>query len=268
MIYIDFKEPESPDWSDWREKCEVEQSKLNASIELGKPSEISNLYKELTEHFFGINSQFHGKCAYCESLIIANQSGDIDHYRPKKRVTEFRKIVNHTGYYWLTYDFNNFLPSCISCNRPKKVKIGTDIIGKWNEFPVEGVRANEPGDEINEHPLIINPTKIKDIEKHIEIKNSNCIFKAKTKEGKTTCNIFGLNKREALITERKKAYHEGLVALLLLGIAYGNNNKAEISRLETTIDGFISGIKPYSAAGRAGYYAAKKKHRPIVKYLL
>lgn len=76
---------------------------------------------------------FHGKCAYCETKITGFP-GDTEHFRPKGRVKglklnengetlEIVKVVDengdeiqHPGYFWLAYHWQNLLPSCEFCN--------------------------------------------------------------------------------------------------------------------------------------------------------
>ena len=51
----------------------------------------------------------HGRvCAYCQSELRRGDRGDVDHFRPRSL------------YRWLTYDFRNFLLSCLECNRTIK----------------------------------------------------------------------------------------------------------------------------------------------------
>lgn len=103
---------------------------------------------------------YHGKCAYCESK---EYTPDVEHYRPKKRVT---KVKGHKGYYWLAYEWTNLFPACTFCNSRS---------GKWDKFPISlhGIRQfNAPiskgmlnkaqckansNDLKAEKPLILNP---------------------------------------------------------------------------------------------------------------
>lgn len=71
---------------------------------------------------------YKNKCAYCERICKA----DIEHYRPKKKVTE---APRHEGYYWLCYEWTNLLPSCVTCNRDG---------AKLNKFPILGTRIEKP----------------------------------------------------------------------------------------------------------------------------
>lgn len=97
------------------------------------------------------------KCAYCETFY----KSDIEHYRPKKAVTN----THHDGYYWLCYEWTNLLPSCPKCNREG---------GKQNKFPVIGTRVLGPSCDakgnilttaniasqpplLTEHPFLLHP---------------------------------------------------------------------------------------------------------------
>lgn len=75
---------------------------------------------------------YHHKCAYCETKEFAP---DVEHYRPKKSVTE---ATDHPGYYWLCYEWSNLVPACHFCNARQ---------GKRNRFPL-----------INENNRVIAPT--------------------------------------------------------------------------------------------------------------
>ena len=84
---------------------------------------------------------FHNKCAYCESRIVGFP-GDTEHFRPKNRVRivedddssivkvidEEGEEIEHPGYFWLAYHWQNLLPSCQFCNAAG---------GKLDLFPVE-----------------------------------------------------------------------------------------------------------------------------------
>ncbi|MGX5843690.1 hypothetical protein ACWGTI_23505 [Mesorhizobium sp. ArgA1] len=55
-----------------------------------------------------------GKCAYCEAATSTVAHGDVEHFRPKGI------------YWWLAYDFDNYLFACQICNQ----------IYKSDSFPV------------------------------------------------------------------------------------------------------------------------------------
>ncbi|HEY3840902.1 MAG TPA: hypothetical protein VGL72_30225 [Bryobacteraceae bacterium] len=102
-----------------------------------------DIWRPLKWHLFEL---FHGKCAYCECKPRAGQRGDVEHFRPKGKVTE---DPDHPGYYWLAYDYRNYLPSCSSCNQPARAKL--------THFPVTGPHAHEPRSLPAESPLLLNP---------------------------------------------------------------------------------------------------------------
>lgn len=79
---------------------------------------------------YALRKLYHNKCAYCECEEF---KPDVEHYRPKKRVTGAQR--NNHGYYWLCYEWSNLLPACSACNSRS---------GKWNKFPVLGRRVSRP----------------------------------------------------------------------------------------------------------------------------
>lgn len=57
----------------------------------------------------------NSKCCFCEAISI--ESMDVEHFRPKGRVTDSKE---HPGYYWLAYDWENLLGCCNTCNSRAK----------------------------------------------------------------------------------------------------------------------------------------------------
>lgn len=208
MIRIDFTEPDTQEWEDWRVSCDSEQRNHNKAIESGRSSKVKpRVYKGQKDVYMNFDGPFHGKCAYCEQKIAGDQYGDIEHFRPKARVDDEKTgkpikiqidgdIKNHPGYYWLAYDCKNLLPCCILCNQE----------GKRNVFPVAGFRAFRPGEEEKEKPLLIHPC-FDNPEEHLEIDQTGALIpKSKSIRGKTCIDIFKLNER-GLPDERKKIYN-------------------------------------------------------------
>jgi hypothetical protein len=71
--------------------------------------------------------QLPAKCAYCETPI---ESPDIDAFRPKQRATNLDGKVDDDHYWWLTFEWTNYLPACRQCNTLK-----------GQRFPVKGPKA-------------------------------------------------------------------------------------------------------------------------------
>ena len=89
---------------------------------------------------------YRGKCCYTERRRDIKLERDVEHFRPKGKVTD----ENHPGYWWLAYDWDNLLIAC-------KVN---NTIDKDNHFPLlgGGQRANTEADMLeNERPVLINP---------------------------------------------------------------------------------------------------------------
>ena len=258
MIKIEFDEPTSTTWVNWRQECAAATRQRIAAVQRGESPPVTDLYKNQKPAYMSLSGPFHGKCAYCESFIAADKPGDLDHFRPKGKVTnsdhqsimiqdEQGHEMPHPGYYWLAYDWRNLLPSCEDCNRPSRQKTGGQLIGKWDQFPVKGFRATNPGEEAQEEPLLIHPV-LQDPEQHLSVDDTG-IFAAKTPEGKTCIDIFGLNVREALVECRRAAYRETKDKVIALLSALHHNAPEVGSRLSELQD-IKRGKKPYSAPAR------------------
>jgi hypothetical protein len=66
----------------------------------------NDLWSEIKQYLFDLSG---GNCGYCETVTLVASYGDVEHYRPKKKVEEDPK---HPGYYWLAYDVTNYVPCC------------------------------------------------------------------------------------------------------------------------------------------------------------
>jgi hypothetical protein len=215
MIRAAFVEPSDEDWRDWRKRANDETTLLTNARKSGTARDIdADLYKAQRER---ILRAFHGKCAYCEVLLEADQiKGDVEHYRPKNKVTDAKNRVvwvqppgserkqKHPGYYWLAYQWENLLPSCVMCNRPSK--IGGMLIGKGTRFPVENDAYGWDDDTTKgEKAMLLNPWN-DDPNDHLGFHEATGIVATKTERGRITVEILGLNKREKLVELRKRAY--------------------------------------------------------------
>lgn len=142
------------------------------------------------------------KCAYCEGDIRCGSPADTEHFRPKAQI-EIAKKARPPGYYWLASDWDNLLPSCIDCNRPRyqETVSGRRLTGKGNKFPLEdeSQRATAPGEETFESALLINPC-IDDPEAHLEFLAEGPVRPAlddrgvPSERGATTIEVLGLDR--------------------------------------------------------------------------
>ncbi len=215
MIFLDFTEPDDLEWMQWIQNCNDATEQLIKDYQNGIQISITNLYSEQKERFYG--KPFYGKCAYCESSIEVNSPTYVDHYRPKggiRYIDNTRVMIQengvdikpHPGYYWLAYDWRNLLPTCWKCNTWHEDQRSEHQIGKGNRFPLENQYAINPGEEVNEEELLINPM-FEDPADHIYIDELGIIHvRNRSTKGETVIEVFGLNVREALLEERKTAY--------------------------------------------------------------
>jgi hypothetical protein len=137
---------------EWEQEIKDILKEVADAIAANTDPKFPGKWSKLKVHLIDI---FHGKCGYCESRFTPSSFGDVEHYRPKGRVSEDK---NHKGYYWLAYNPTNYLPACQLCNEP----------AKRDHFPIDGTRARSEADALdNEKPLLLNPY-IDSYEEHLE----------------------------------------------------------------------------------------------------
>ena len=241
MISVSFSPPKSAEWNRWRRRCCAAREELIADVAKGESPRINDtLYKDkaLRDVYKCSRGPFSGKCAYCETPVPVSHYGDIEHWRPKRAVSDLGgKPVEHPGYYWLAYDWKNLLLSCITCNQ------------KWKRtrFPVKGQHASQPGGESDEQPLLLNPLW-DDPEEHLYVDKSGVMI-ARTNRGRACITVCGLNRHE-LVTERR--YEALLIGALIEGL--WTESEAGVARDEDrlqVITDIKSGKARYAATGRA-----------------
>lgn len=219
--------PEPPDFKKSVERSvrKIEQAFNNpnppaSSNPTGKKRAIkfTEKWKDYKAEFSKAQS---GKCGYCEIRVIAGQDGDVEHYAPKGEVWEVDplapgqeveflskvvgrkpKILAQQGYWWLAYDWLNYLLACAICNQNWKGAI----------FPVtETSRTLPPDQKTLEKPLLLNPFRGKDPGECLRFTDLGQIeARDKSHEGLATIATCGLD-RTSLMKARKekaeKAYH-------------------------------------------------------------
>src|SRR5215471_18439838 len=253
MIRVEFRKPGQPGAFDaWVARCETAAKALKRAADVNE-----KLYKEQRQAYLDL---FHGKCAYCEAKIVLDQhGGDVEHFRPKGAVTDEHdrpvsirdrqgRARKHPGYYWLAYDRENLLPSCIACNRPKRV--GDRRVGKWNRFPVTGTHASTPDDVAREQPMLLNPlVSDDDPALHMTFDPATGRLVGKTDRGRTTIEILDLN-REGLPGARAEVYPSVLLRPKEIQYAELNGDDATANRNRAYLLQLTRGQAAYSIAGR------------------
>lgn len=212
MIRLHFSPPEEePGWQSWVSESNAALLEVFAST--SKPRIKSELYKRMRDVFLTVSSK---KCAYCEAMLTdVVRKGDVEHYRPKGRVRDERGNIvrtanaagvdeDHPGYYWLAYDWRNLLPACPACNRRACDTPSGQQTGKGEIFPtLDGWWATKPEDIDKEQPALLNPY-FDDPNEHLVFDVSTGIVGYKTRRGKITIQVLGLN-RDGLPEARRIA---------------------------------------------------------------
>ena len=246
-------------WKKWRNDCDdITRSICNDVDNGADPADIeiqASLYSRKSIkpiHFMNKEGPFRGKCVYCEAFITDLQRGDVEHFRPKGKVTDdsdqpirIRDRNNierdHWGYYWLAYAKLNLMPACQLCNQPS-----SGNLGKRMRFPLEDerTRACYHNDNVAlERPMLINPLDPDDNpEKHLRVDPDTGVMIAKTHRGDACIKIYGLNRRDQLVTSRQNA-----ARTIKLLWQRPNENNAELRRI------LIDAADAHTLASRCAY---------------
>jgi len=145
---------------------------------------------------------FHNKCAYCETALTPVQPGDVGHFRPKSGVVGNEGQYYPQLYYWLANEWTNLLLVCTVCGRTR-LQEGIKV-GKGSRFPLEKEtqRAQQPGEESRESPLLLNPC-VDFPEEHLIFGEDGMVYSSKPR-GQATIAVLDLN-RPALVEVRSRA---------------------------------------------------------------
>jgi len=231
MRKIDCSIIERPSCLDFDVKTSLATKELKNVLEQRKKGDSKVTFKvyKNVEVKYSLEKLFLGKCAYCETNYSVTQPVDIEHFRPKGRVKVGGTAV-HEGYYWLAACWENLLPSCIDCNRVRKVgfilpsgltKKGKTGKGEQFELVDENKRIlklntrikasnlNVSNSIVGEHALLLNP-RFDAVERYFDytdegviILSSNVTSDIEKKRAQSSIQTYGLN-RVGLVFARKQ----------------------------------------------------------------
>jgi hypothetical protein len=212
---------------DFEPKVAAEREKVRRAIERGEQPKIDNaLWREFKADFSGAQ---RGRCGYCEISVIAGQHGDVEHYAPKNALMEFgpnpeaeegietpnlAKLEGRSpskrwpaGYWWLAYDWSNYLLACEVCNS----------VWKGNLFPVRQPPARQAPPAENggaEVPLLLTPFGSRDPARHLVFNADGSVEPRNGSPfGRETIRTCGL-RRQALVKERRYAAENAFAAVV------------------------------------------------------
>lgn len=196
----------------------------------------------------------HQKCAFCERSREMKYETDVEHFRPKSKVSD---EPDHPGYWWLAYDWDNLLAACKSCNSGHK---GT-------KFPLSdsGKRATKQDDSLEtENAMLIDPSK-EDPEvffaydaRSITRENGDAYSIVKIlgtddeDRGRMTIDVLGLKEGELPI-ERGRVYDDVRYATRNLEAALRLDSSHAVKQATSHLCQLTAAERPY--AGTARYYA-------------
>jgi uncharacterized protein (TIGR02646 family) len=211
-----------------------------------------------------LTESFHGKCAYCESTYRQGFPVDVEHYRPKGGVTvlkEGKSVLEPPGYYWLAAAWENLLPSCADCNRPRKQTVEgvpEQLYGKGNQFPITNVqRATEKGRERYERRLLLHPCRDKPEEHLTFTEAGNVVSVGESRMGEESIRVYAL-RRHGLMQERMARAKEIMAAVRSYQVAKqvlaANPSSPELQQLlefhVVALCSFLQPDRPYLAMAR------------------
>jgi uncharacterized protein (TIGR02646 family) len=198
---------------------------------------------------------FHDKCAYCESKVTASFDWEVEHFRPKRGVTE---RPDHPGYYWLAYEWTNLYPACVFCNqlRRERSRWGetsrrSEAAGKAHSFPLEDEsgRAMRPGDDLaNERPLFLDPCADQPEEFLTFDVQGQALSVAGNRRGQTTCEVLLQRKR---LRDRRRSIVTTVVELLDYLSSPGITAELRGDLLAWLQRNYLEDAAEYSGVGRA-----------------
>jgi 5-methylcytosine-specific restriction endonuclease McrA len=216
---------------------------------------------------------FRGKCAYCESRFDATQPVDVEHWRPKGDVEDEVEGKLGRGYYWLAATWDNLLPACIDCNRKREHLIQPTnekrVIGKGNYFPLRTgtARANTPGKETEEQPLLLHPyrddpTLALDLDEHEGVllpKNEQGVPDAR---GEASIRVYALN-RTGLVHARREVLHlmeQHIYVIRQLAILLSSGLKPELHELVADLIAYeMDRLRDFAEPHRPYSFAAQRR---------
>lgn len=261
MRFIDTKNPNTPPISLVNGKAEqerialsIDRDSISDTIFKGSKITINNTAdpydgEEEYEVRYQLRILFHNKCAYCE---CREYKPDVEHYRPKKRVTGDQRNIH--GYYWLCYEWTNLLPACSACNSRS---------GKWDKFPIAGNRVTSPPftalrkldfDKckvnhtylLSELPMLLHP-EIDEPTNFFKLEWNGQLTPLDSQDGKGKASIdtYDLN-RGNLISARKEIIDDFYSFILLLFNAF-RNEFIDATSLKEVLITFLESFKEKSA---------------------
>lgn len=209
---------------------------------------------------------YRNKCGFCETNTTAGATLQVEHYRPKKAVTE--EPDTHRGYYWLGYEWSNLLLACERCNNqgakgnhfplmPDGERIFEPPVNRDGELDTEQCRADSPK-LLAEQPLLLNP-ELDTPDPHFLFLPNGAV-RGLSDRGQATIDICKLN-RQPLVLERKKIVDafKQKISSALADFAEENITEATFRyHLKSIFSDLLRAEEPEREYARLGWFMFKK----------
>jgi hypothetical protein len=134
MRYINIKDLVLP--VGWEDRAKALNEKLKNAKNPKERSAIIDKNPIWNELIVPLSKLSNQKCWYSEAKDVMSDR-DVDHFRPKNKALNDDKSARD-GYWWLTYDWENYRFSSIYCNRLRDDKFDETkgVGGKGCYFPL------------------------------------------------------------------------------------------------------------------------------------
>lgn len=212
----------------------------------------------------------HLKCWYSEETLSYSLA-EVEHFRPKKKV--HGSIEAHDGYWWRAFDWRNYrIAHPITNARVTDLYSGKKV-GKGCYFPIkiEEGRANCQTEEINETPVLLDPTVRRDCRliafdsssgRAIASPQSNSDPEAEWKKRRAndTIDFYYLN--DGLFNRKRRVVMAAVKAncrLLTEAIERGDNEA-----IDSCLDKIISQVSVFSEFTSAAKQALRENLDPDI----
>jgi hypothetical protein len=217
---IHFERPARPSAFDTDEDIVAARQAVKDDIDAGKKPDFPEHWGKAEYKRCFMMAQ-HNRCGYCEREV--SDTGQVEHYAPKSNVSDLiepgkedsglpnvagRKCrtISMQGYWWLAYDWDNYLIACERCN----------VGWKRTLFPVtELKRTLPPSQDVTETHLLLNPYNDSHFYNHFRFTELGQI-QGITDRGRATIETCGLG-RPSLAESRRPVVRDVLDILTDFG---------------------------------------------------
>jgi hypothetical protein len=234
MLKLERSEPHPDFLPDAGSEIDRARTKVEETILAGKKLAFPEHWRQIKYKQILMQAQ-HGKCGFCEHKIRPGQTGDVEHFAPKSEISTLvergkeveglsnvrgRKVrvVSDVGYWWLAYDWSNYLIACMRCNQ----------VWKGSLFPVhEEPRRLPPSPDVSEEPLLLSPFGVHDPVEHLRFDELGQI-RSGSEHGKATIEVCGLDRESLREARQEKAE---LIWDLILDLATSAGSQRSLRRI-------------------------------------